>query len=187
MAARPEAARAAGILKPRAAERLAHRRRVFDWLFEEFWSPVTRHVECYLGTDAEVYEVVGQVFQLAWERLRPERPARLTWLLRLADDVLRDRRRRGTLREQAIGAVHQKAVTGEENGSTLGPREVRSAFARLRERERRVIVLLYWDALTVEEAGEVIRRAPGVVRAIDARAREKLRKAWEGAGGENDG
>ncbi|WP_308220838.1 sigma-70 family RNA polymerase sigma factor [Microbacterium sp. CIAB417] len=180
MAARSETAGTTGILNTRSEQRQAEKRRVFDPLFSRYWLPVTRHVECYLDVDAEVYEVVAQVFQIAWERLRPARPGGLTWLLRIAEGVLRDRRRRGGLREPVLDAVHKNVVTNPAEASTLDRRDVLQAMARLNERERRVVVLTYWDGLSTGEAAEVMRSRPGAVRATLRRAREKLRDALEG-------
>ncbi|HWV48235.1 MAG TPA: RNA polymerase sigma factor [Microbacterium sp.] len=180
MAARPEAAGTAGILNSRSEQRQAEKRRVFDRLFSEYWSPVTRHVECYLDVDAEVYEVVAEVFQLAWERLRPSRPAELTWLLRIAEGVLRGHRRRGAVRPPVLEAVEKNVVTNPTSAGSLDRRDVLRAMAQLSERERRVVVLVYWDGLSVGETGEVMRSRPGAVRATLRRARDRLRTALEG-------
>lgn len=180
MAARPETVGTAGILSTRSEQRQAEKRRVFDRLFSEYWLPVTRHVECYLGVDTEVYEAVAEVFQLAWERLRVARPGGLTWLLRIAEGVLRERRRRGDVREPVLEAVQKNVVTNPVEGSTLDRRDVLQAMAQLSERERRVVVLMYWDGLSVGETGEVMRSRPGAVRATLRRARDTLRDALEG-------
>ncbi|MGF6823609.1 RNA polymerase sigma factor (sigma-70 family) [Microbacterium sp. ZKA21] len=180
MAARPEAAGTAGILNTRSEQRQAEKRRVFDQLFTDYWLPVTRHVECYLGVDAEVYEAVAEVFQLAWERLRVSRPAGLTWLLRIAEGILRERRRRGDVRDSVLDAVQKNVVTNAAGGSTLDRRDVLRAMAQLSQRERRVVVLVYWDGLSVGETGEVMRSRPGAVRATLRRARDRLRTALEG-------
>ncbi|GAB3598989.1 RNA polymerase sigma factor [Microbacterium tumbae] len=186
MAARSQAARAAGILSARSAEREATRRRVFDQIFTSSWSAVARHTECYIESDPEVHEVVAEVFQLAWERLRPSRPGGLPWLLRLSDGVLSGRRRRGPVRAPALDAVHRNVVTGGSNASSVGRQDVIRAMARLTEPERRIVVLMYWDGLSIEEAGEAMRRRPGAVRATLRRAREKLRAELEGGASGDD-
>ncbi|WP_460795190.1 RNA polymerase sigma factor [Microbacterium sp. GXF0217] len=180
MAARSQAAGTAGILNTRSEQRQAEKRRVFDRLFTEYRLPVTRHVECYLGVDAQVYEVVAEVFQLAWERLRVSRPPGLTWLLRIAEGLLRERRRRGDVRESVLEAVQKNVVTNPGEKSTLDRRDVLHAMTQLSERERRVVVLVYWDGLSIGETGEVMRSRPGAVRATLRRARDRLRSVLEG-------
>ncbi|UYO95743.1 sigma-70 family RNA polymerase sigma factor [Microbacterium sp. M28] len=180
MAARPEAVGTAGILSARSEQRQAEKRRVFDQLFAEHWLSVKRHVECYLEVDADVHEVVAEVFQLAWEGLRVAHPRGLTWLLRIADGVLRSRTRSGAVRGTVVEAVHRNVVTESVERSTLDRRDVFRAMAQLSQRERRVVVLTYWDDLSVGEVGEVMRSRPGAVRATLRRARDKLRDALEG-------
>ncbi len=179
MAARPQTAGTARILGKRSA-REALRHSAFDQLFAEHWSAVARHGECYLDADGDVHELVAEVFHAAWERSRPEKPRGLPWLLRVADRILSDRRRRGPVRESALDAVHRNVVTSESNAGSVGHQDVRSAIARLPEPERRVVVLTYWDGLSSGEVGEVMRRRPGAVRAMLHRAREKLRISLEG-------
>lgn len=180
MAARSQTAGTAGILNTRSEQRQAEKRRVFDQLFAQHWLSVTRHVECYLEVDAEVHEVVAEVFQLAWEKLRVANPRGLAWLLRIADGILRNRLRSGAMRETVLETVQKKAVTDASERSTLERRDVLRAMTRLSERERRVVVLIYWDDLSVGEVGEVMRSRPGAVRATLRRARDKLRDALEG-------
>lgn len=177
MAARPQAARTARILRGGSEQREAEKRRVFDRVFTELWLPVTRHVECYVGLDAEVYEAVAEAFQLAWERLKPSRPPGLPALLRFADSVLSGRK--DVMQEHAADEVRKNVVTSQERASTLDPQDVLRAVAQLRGRERRIIVLTYWDGLSTEEVAEVLRSRPGAVRASLRRARKKLRDALE--------
>ena len=177
MAARPQTARTAGILSSRAQQREAEKRRVFDGVFAEFWLPVTRHVECYLQVDADVYETVAQVFQICWERLKPTRAPTLPALLRIAESVLRGRK--DSLRDLAADEVQKNIVTPQVDASTLNRQDVLRAVGQLRDRERRIIVLTYWDGLSIGEVSQVMRSRPGAVSASLRRARRELRNALE--------
>lgn len=58
--------------------------------------------------------------------------------------------------------------------------DVRAALACLPPRQRAVIVLRYFEDLSVEQAAEVLRCSPGTVKSNTFRAMEALR-AWFGA------
>lgn len=50
-------------------------------------------MECVLDDDDEVSDLVSEVFSLAWVKLDVLRPLGLIWLLRTADNKLKDRDR----------------------------------------------------------------------------------------------
>lgn len=177
MAARPEATRTAGLLSTRSEQRQAERLRVFDEVFAAHWLSVTRHVECYLFRDTAVHETVAEVFQIAWERMRPGRAPGLPRLLCIADRVLRGHRRE--IRDAVAEQVHRKVVPDRDEASTLDRQDILRAVMHLRDRDRRVVVLTYWDGLSITEVAEVLRSRPGAVRVSLRRARITLRDALE--------
>lgn len=151
------------------------RNEAFATLFDDNWAAVRHHVEAIVEDDAEVTEIVSETFLHAWSRLRPSRPMNRIWLLRAADRVLRRRTGRSTTRTGAIQAVHQ-GMAGEEAAADLTTRvRVLAALGVLTGRERRIIMLTYWDGLAVGEIAELLRRPRSRVRRMLNRAQERLR------------
>lgn len=153
----------------------ADRRRVFEELYDSHWGRVRHHVECFVDDDAEVDELVADVFRVAWEKLRPETPMGLPWLLRTADNKMRDRERRSRSRDRALEALTRDAAAQKLALDALDKLEVREALLSLSDRERRVVVLTYWDELSAGEIAEVLRCSQGSVWTALSRARVKLR------------
>lgn len=166
------------------------RRRVFDALFDEHWARVRHHVECFVEGDAEVDEIVADVFGVAWEKLRPDAPMGLPWLLRTADNKMRDRDRRRRSRDRALEALTREVSVRPFAMDALDRFVVRDALSVLSDRERRVVVLTYWDELSAGEIAEVLRCSQGAVWTALSRARTKLRSRLElpdGGGGSDTG
>lgn len=154
-------------------DRDARRNEVFGRLFDMNWAPVRHHLEWNVEDDAEVSELLSEVFLLAWQRLDPERPMGRIWLLRTADSRLRGRARRP--RPRALDAVHEALTEGDLSSSTVCRSDVADAFAGLNARERRIIMLTYWDGLAAGEIAELLRRPRSRVQKILNRAQTKLR------------
>ncbi|WP_349427229.1 sigma-70 family RNA polymerase sigma factor [Microbacterium sp. LWS13-1.2] len=166
----------------------ARKEAAFAALFEHFWVRVRRHVEAFVDDGDEVDELVSDVFGLAWEKLKPDRPMGLPWLLRTADNKVRDRDRRARSRSRAIDALVQGAAVQPGSLDDLDKVAVRDAVASLSGHERRVVILTYWDELSAGEIAETLRCSPGSVWTTLSRARGKLRDqlGLTADGGEDD-
>ena len=157
----------------RAEERAAERERVFTAIYAQHCAAVQSHAECTLDDDSEVAEVVADVFLLAWRKLDPACPLGLVWLLRACDNKLKDRDRSERAHARAIDAVR----TGHRapQGDLLDALAVRRAIDTvLTPRERRIVILAYWDRLAAGEIAELLRCSQGTVWTTLSRARRKL-------------
>lgn len=159
----------------------------FSAVFDANWARVRHHVEGVVDDDAEVTEIVSEIFLVAWSRLDPAKPMDRLWLLRAADRVLRSRSARAVTRRTALDAVHQ-GMTGTEGTADLTMRvRVLTALGVLSRAERRIIMLTYWDGLAVGEIAEMLRSPRIRVRKTLRRAQQKLSAALgleEGGGGD---
>lgn len=161
-------------MSARGHDREAQRNDAFTRVFDENWAAVRRHVEGVVEDDAEVSEIVSQVFLHAWSRLVPATPMNRIWLLRAADRVLRSRAGRPAMHLAALDAVHA-GMAGEDGPPDLSVRvRVLGAMGVLTRRERRIIMLTYWDGLAVGEIAELLRSPRIRVRRTLQRARSRL-------------
>lgn len=167
-------------------DRETRRNEIFNQVFDAHWAPVRHHIEWIVDDDAEVSEVLSEVFLLAWSRLDPDRPMGLVWLLRAADGRLRGRARRPRPRTKALDAVHEGLGGDPRIIGTVGRAAVRDAFIALDGQERRIIMLTHWDGLSVGDIAEVLRRPHSRVSRILSRAQEKLRIRLDVEGGLHD-
>lgn len=152
------------------------RNEVFSQVFDTHWAAVRHHVECVVDDDAEVTELVSEVFLIAWTRLRPRRPMGRSWLLRVADRRLR-RSRRTADRPAVTEAVHAGLVGDAHADCPMSHEQILGALTGLTGRERRIIMLTYWDGLAVGETAESMGISRTGADKILHRAQRKLRRS----------
>ena len=175
-------------MSARGRDRETQRDEAFTALFDANWAAVRHHVEGVVEDDAEVTEIVAEVFLRAWSRLIPSRPMSGAWLLRTADRILASRSGRMTMRWRALDALRE-GVAGEHSTSDLTMRaRVVRALGALNRVERRIIMLTYWDGLAVGEIADVLRSPRVRVRKMLSCARRKLREelGLQGTEGEDE-
>lgn len=163
-------------MSARGSDRETHRNDAFTRLFDANWAAVRHHVEGVVEDPAEVTEIVSETFLAAWGRLVPAKPIDRIWLIRAADRVIRGRAGRSALRRTVVDAV-QAGLSGIATTTDLTmSARVLAALGVLTRRERRIIMLKYWDGLAVEEIAELLRSPRLRVRRTLSRAEEKLRE-----------
>lgn len=158
----------------RSEARNGEREAVFREIYDTLWAPVQRHVECVVEDDSEVAEIVSDVFLLAWRKLDVAKPLGLIWLIRAADNKLKDRERSRRARARAMDTVHA-VYAAPSDDDMLDNLAVRQAVATvLTQRERRIVMLAYWDQLAAGEIAELLRCSQASVWKTLSRARKKL-------------
>ncbi|MEV4667583.1 RNA polymerase sigma factor [Microbacterium sp. LWO12-1.2] len=158
----------------RSEARNGEREAVFKGIYDTLWAPVQRHVECVVEDDSEVAEIVSDVFLLAWRKLDVAKPLGLIWLIRAADNKLKDRERSRRARARAMDTVHA-VYAAPSDDDMLDNLAVRQAVATvLTQRERRIVMLAYWDQLAAGEIAELLRCSQASVWKTLSRARKKL-------------
>jgi RNA polymerase sigma-70 factor (ECF subfamily) len=180
------AADPAGQVDP-AEVALVARARMGD--VEAFGALVTRHQQAALrtafaigGSESEADDITQEAFVKAFRALprfqegRPLRP----WLLRIVANEARNRRRsrgrreRLTVRAAAVGG-HQPGSPEELALSEVSALTLRSALARLDERDRTVIALRYFAGLSEAETAAALDVPAGTVKSRLSRALDRLR------------
>jgi RNA polymerase sigma-70 factor (sigma-E family) len=115
-----------------------------------------------------------------WHRLRE--PALLTAYLRTAivHRLADSRRRMRFKREVVVGAFDEHSLMAADVNSSLEERQALFlAMSGLGERQRAVVVLRYWEDLSVEETARILGCKPETVRSQASRALAALRKGLE--------
>lgn len=158
----------------RSDARDREREAVFKEIYDTLWAPLQHHVECVVEDDSEVAEIVSEVFLLAWRKLDAAKPLGLVWLIRAADNKLKDRERSRRARARALDAVHVTYADPNDE-DMLDSLAVRHAVDTvLTPRERRMVMLAYWDQLAAGEIAELFRCSQATVWTTLSRARKKL-------------
>jgi RNA polymerase sigma factor (sigma-70 family) len=160
-----------------------HARAVYNYLFR-------RTADWALAED-----LTSVVFLEAWRRrtnVRLERELALPWLLGVATNVLRNKRRTQRRNRAALKRLpreHAHDFADEANGRLDDERQMQTvlrAIAELPRREQDVLALCAWAELSYEEAAVALGVPVGTVRSRLSRARARIRELSSAHGHEPD-
>ncbi len=176
----------------RAGERRAAAE--LERLMDTYGQDVLRLAYAYLRNRASAEDAYQETFLRAHRHRRSfeGRSSEKTWMMRIAMNVCRDMRRSawwrrvrlpGTEREAEArggGALadadelpEEAAVRAERNDSLL------RCVGALPEPQRAVVLLHYYQEMSVTDVAEALGVAEGTVRSRLHRARERLRRSWQ--------
>jgi RNA polymerase sigma-70 factor (ECF subfamily) len=157
----------------------------FGALFDEHADAVHRHAVWSLGDQAHAEDVVSLTFLEAWRiraTLHPDGDGLRPWLLGIATNVLRNRRRAARRHREALGrlpAPDPVADFADEVVARLHDAEqlaaAVAALRALRRTDREVFLLCVWSQLDYASAAEALGIPVGTVRSRLSRARTRLR------------
>jgi len=154
---------------------LAAKEQAFIDLHTQHSARVYRYVACRISDRHRAEELTADVFRIAWEKELAEPPG-IGWLLATARNVLgneyKGRRRRQELVERLKDEVrHQVPEPNDERAA------VAEVLVRLRERDREVLMLSYWDELTIAELAQTLGCSSSAAAVRLHRARRAFAKA----------
>ena len=157
----------------------------FGQAFDEHANAVYRHAVRADGTSSGAEDVVSLTFLEAWRirgTLRPEGDGLRPWLLGIATNVLRNKRRAARRHRAAMLRipVHDSVPDfADEVVSRMHDADqltaAVAALRRLRRTEREVFLLCVWSQLDYAAAAEALGIPVGTVRSRLSRARARLR------------
>ena len=118
-------------------------------------------------------DLYSQVLTITWQKLRvvpdDDREA-FAWMLGVARRCLANHRRSGVRRSALADRLRAElpaAVAGPDTDAAV---DAERALARLRDEDRELVTLVYWEQLTTKEAAAVLG-------ASEAAARKRLERA----------
>jgi len=178
-----------GLLARRAAGVIVRHAMTFEDVVREHQDQVYGAALRILRDRDAALDAASQTFMKAYRSLAsydPSRPIK-HWLLRIAINEAitigraRTRERARHAPESDAAALPDRAATPE--AETLGResrQDIRAAVAKLPDLYREVVVLRYFNELSVDEVAAVLGRSSSTVGVQLLRGRLLLRKALEG-------
>jgi RNA polymerase sigma-70 factor, ECF subfamily len=165
----------------------------FGLLFERHGRTIYNHCFRRVGNWATAEDLVSVVFLQAWRRLDKPLPSgkELPWLLGIATNVVRNRRRAERRHAAALKRVPQPSFDpsfADDSDERVDDEELMgralALLARLPRREQEVFALCAWSELSYEDAAVALRIPVGTVRSRLSRARAHLLELDSGIGHE---
>jgi RNA polymerase sigma-70 factor (ECF subfamily) len=163
----------------------------FGALFERHSRAVYNFAFRSTANWATAEDAASEVFLTAWRRrsevvFTTESGSVLPWLLGVASNQLRNRRRSGRRASAALGRLNAREVQPDHSDETVGRiadeaqmAEVKAVVEQLPQHERDVLALCAWAGLDYEEAAIALAVPVGTVRSRLSRARAHLRELVE--------
>jgi RNA polymerase sigma factor (sigma-70 family) len=157
----------------------------FGQLFERHARTIYTYCFRRVGNWATAEDLVSIVFLQAWRRLDKPLPSgkELPWLLGIATNVVRNRRRAERRHAAALSRVPQPRPDpsfADDSDQRINDEELMgralAVLARLPRREREVFALCAWSGLSYEDAAVALQIPVGTVRSRLSRARARLQE-----------
>jgi RNA polymerase sigma factor (sigma-70 family) len=168
----------------------------FGVLFERHGRAVYNFCFRRTANWAAAEDLTSIVFLEAWRRrseVRLKDGRALPWLLGVAINVLRNRRRSERRHRAALARLPLERgpdFADDVDARLDDERRMRTtlrAVAKLPRREQEVVALCAWGGLSYEDVALALRLPVGTVRSRLSRARARLRELGDGHGHESDG
>src|SRR6478752_7332455 len=132
---------------------LAAKEQAFIDLHTQHSARVYRYIACRISDRHRAEELAADVFRIAWEKQLAEPPG-IGWLLATARNVLGNEYKGRRRRQQLVERLQDEARNHVPEPGNEDRAAVADVLARLRERDREVLMLSYWDELTTAELAQ---------------------------------
>lgn len=153
---------------------LSERELAFIAIHKDSYPRVFRFVRRRVESAEVAEELAADVFRVVWQKWADEPRSDLAWLLTIARNLVgnayRSRDRQQALQDKLRTAAVVRFGGGSDNVA------VQDALARLREKDRDVLQLAYWDELSIAEIAGVLQCSESAAKVRLHRARAAFRK-----------
>jgi RNA polymerase sigma-70 factor (ECF subfamily) len=153
----------------------------FEAIYREHFGSIDAYARRRLPARAD--DVVAETFLVAWRRLEDVPADALPWLYGVARRVVSDLGR-SSRRQEAVA----ERLAGRREAHGVGPgerdAELLSAVARLSERDRELLLLVYWEDLEPRRAALALACSRATVATRLWRAHRRLRNELDQTRGE---
>ena len=155
--------------------------KAFLTLFQQYEEEIYRMAYIYVQNQSDALDVVQETAYRSFKTIKSLKEVKFfkTWLIRIAVncslDILRKRKK-----------VVQLKPNFEENNSKYIDEDIdlevtlRDLIELLNEEEKGVIMLRFYEGLTIKEVSEALDIPLGTTKTVLYRALGKLRKNWKG-------
>lgn len=164
----------------------------FRELFDRHHRALSAYFLRRIPDRSDAFDATEEVFLVAWRRLDsvPQGEAALLWLYGVARKVLANHRRGFARRLRLRARVAAEPVIRPEDPSSdqalidIDAERLRNALSTLRQSDRDVLLLTYWEQLSHEDVGRVLGCSTEAVHVRRYRALKRLRNAYRLSGQE---
>ena len=141
----------------------------------------------YPLTSSDIDDLVEEVLVVTWRRLEqvPE-GAEVAWMIGVARNLLQNARRKHSRRMNAQRKLSPAADDASAEDHVIANEQLRTAMASLRDDDREVLLLHYWEGLDGPALAVVLGLSAGAAATRLSRASTRLREVFAGATDSSD-
>lgn len=153
---------------------LSERELAFIAIHKDSYPRVYRFVRRRVESAEIAEELAADVFRVVWQKWGDEPRSDMAWLLTVARNLVgnayRSRDRQQALQDKLRAAA---VVRGGDDSDNVA---VQDAMAQLRDKDRDILQLAYWDELSTAEIAGVLQCRESAAKVRLHRARAAFRK-----------
>lgn len=155
-------------------------RSAFELIYSKYYEKVFAISRGVLMDADEASDAVQEIFTLVYRHLgRFDRRSRFsTWLFRVAVNRSIQEARRNKHKHRKVELSETLAAVEPEDSEDLDPR-VHSAMSSIAPADRALLVLFYWEELSLQEIADSIGCNVNAAKTRLYRARERFRSKYE--------
>jgi len=159
---------------------LAGDTRAFEELYSKYYEKVFAIARGVLMDSDEAADAVQEVFTLVYRHLaRFDKRSRFsTWLFRVAVNRSIQEARRNRYRSRTVALTEAVGKIAPEEPDTTDPK-VQATLAKLSPADRALLVLFYWEELSLQDIADSIGCGVNAAKTRLYRARERFRSIYE--------
>ncbi len=147
-------------------------------LYEAFSPRVLGYVRRRISSDQAAEEITADVFRIAWQKSGVEPDPSIGWLLNVARNLIGNEYRRRARAAQLQDRLRESERLNAQGGGDHGSRAaIAAALEKLRDKDREILLLSYWEGLTLAEIATVLACREATARVRLHRARKSFELA----------
>ncbi len=165
----------------------------FTAFYRQHYSLIVTTCFRRLSNFAAAEDAAAEVFRVAWDQFKEEEDPSLAWLYGVVRNVVGNEYRRSKRSRALHDRLEGEAIVAGDDA----PEPVLEASGGLKDGEREILFMAYWEDLSGEEIAGILKISKSAVWVRLSRARESLRRQIEShalangrsdkAGGRQDG
>ena len=154
----------------------------WEYLLHSYYPRIQIYIRNRIGDHTAAEDLASQVFEEAVVRIKNYEWRGLpfgAWLFRIARNLSTDHLRKRQRRTGVFLQPQEQAPPGRELEQQLEAQQLRQAMQALTDEQREVIALRFMSGLSTEDAGAILNKSTGSVKAIQHRALRTLRRTLD--------
>lgn len=153
---------------------LSQRELAFIALYKDTYPRIHKFVLRRIEDPELAQELASDVFRIAWEKWDGASSTEIAWLFAVARNLIGNAYR-GRDRQRAL-TERVTASAADDAGQTGDNEAVENALSSLRDKDRDILQLAYWDDLSIAEIAQVLDCSQSAAKVRLHRAREAFRR-----------